>query len=212
MRAFRLVLLVPAIAAMLLASGCQIRGGSEKGPSAQELRAENGRLSAEVQSLTAENETLKRQRDEARELLSAAQNSGPKVGGLLDDGAIDGVEIIDGGVALDEDFLFAKGSSELGDAGKRTIQTLAERLNKGDFAGSKVVVEGHTDDTPVAKKSNVDRYGNNWGLSAMRSAMVITELQKAGVSADRLRGAFRGEYSPRGSDKARNRRVELFVR
>ncbi len=211
MRALRPVLLVPAIAAMLLASGCQIRGG-DKGPSAQELRAENGRLAAEVQNLTAENDLLKQQRDKLREELNLAQNQGPKVGGLLDDGAIDGATAIDGGVALDDDFLFAKGSSELGDAGKRTIQTLADRLNKGDFAGSKVVVEGHTDDTPVAKKANVDRFGNNWGLSAMRSATVITELQKAGVSSDRLRGAFRGEFAPRGSDKARNRRVELFVR
>ena len=122
------------------------------------------------------------------------------------------MEEIEGGVALGDDFLFAKGSADLGDEGRKTIQMLADRLNKGEFAGSRVVVEGHTDDTPVQKRSNVEKFVDNWGLSAARAATVVRELQKAGVTPERLRGAFRGEFAPRGADKTRNRRVELYVR
>ena len=57
-----------------------------------------------------------------------------------------------------------------------------------------------------------DKYGDNWGLSAARAATVVRALEKSGVTADRLHGAFRGEHAPRGSDKAANRRVERYVK
>jgi len=43
---------------------------------------------------------------------------------------------------------------------------------------------------------------------------VVRALEKAGISPDRLHGAFRGEHDPLSGakDKAANRRVELYVK
>ncbi len=141
---------------------------------------------------------------------------GPTLGGsLLGAADIPGLEpTASGGVALPEDFAFAKGSAELNPEGQKTIAKLAEKLDQGENAGRKVVVKGFTDSTPVSRSMTKEKYVDNWGLSAARAASVVRALAKAGVGAERLTGAFRGELDPRATgnsseDKARNRRVEI---
>jgi chemotaxis protein MotB len=114
-------------------------------------------------------------------------------------------------LALNEDFAFAKGSADLSPEGKKSIEKIAARLNQGEYSGSTVIVEGHTDDSPVARASTKEKYTDNWGLSGARAASVIRALEAAGVSAKRLKGQFRGEHQPRGADKAANRRVEIYL-
>ena len=72
--------------------------------------------------------------------------------------------------ALGEDFAFEKGSATLNKEGKKSIEKLALKLNDGDHANQMVVVEGHTDDAPVSRPQTVDKFTDNWGLSAARSA------------------------------------------
>ncbi len=195
-------------------TGCKPRG--QKSVSDEEGGRESGRSTAALQ---AENTALRGELAQAREELE--KNKGPTVGevagGSLGIEGIEGVTNIGGGrVALGEDFAFEKGSATLNKEGKKSIEKLALKLNDGDHANQMVVVEGHTDDAPVSRPQTVDKFTDNWGLSAARSASVVRALQAAGIPAARLRGAFRGQYAPavtggKKDDRGANRRVEIYL-
>jgi chemotaxis protein MotB len=182
---------------------------------ADELRTENQRLAGQVDSLSKKNSSLQAELQNAREELAKKKDNGTvgkQMQRILDGEGIEGTTKTDsGGLALSEDFAFAKGSAELSPEGKRSLDQIAARLNSGEYAGTKVGVEGHTDDTPVARASTKEKYVDNWGLSGARAAAVVRALQAAGVDAKRIHGKFRGEYQPRGGDKAANRRVEISI-
>lgn len=213
MSAARFALIIPLIAVLAL-SGCRTRGAGSV--ESDELHSENQRLAGEVNRLSKENGTLRAERDSAREELAKRKDSGATVGKqmqkILDGADIEGTTKTEtGGLALSEDFAFAKGSAELSPEGKRALDQIAARLNSSAYSGTKVGVEGHTDDTPVARASTKEKYVDNWGLSGARAAAVVRALQAAGVDAKRIHGHFRGEYQPRGGDKAANRRVEISI-
>jgi chemotaxis protein MotB len=207
----RLALLLPLVGVIAF-SGCRTRGDQQQSQVLQdEQRSEMGRLTAELERLSEENDALRRQRDDA---IADKSSVGQQLSGILQGGEIAGVYTTEtGSIALDEDFFFAKGSADLNDSAKSSISQIAERLGKGEYASSRIIVEGHTDDTPVSRASTKEKYTDNWGLSAARAATVVRVLQGAGVDAKRLHGAFRGEHAPRpgATDKAKNRRVELYV-
>lgn len=208
----RVALLVPLIA-MLALTGCRSRGATNAAVG-DELRAENQRLTGAVTQLQRENDSLMAQLQSARDALAKGKSptAGEQMRKILNPDGIEGVTATPtGGLALNEDFAFAKGSDELNPEGKNSINKLAAHLNTGDYAGSQVIVEGHTDDTPVARASTKEKFTDNWGLSGARAASVIRALQQAGVSSKRIQGQFRGEYAPRGGEKAANRRVEIYL-
>jgi len=192
-------------------SGCQTRTNYRQDQVIQdEQRSEMTRLTSELERMSAENDALRRQRDEA---VANSSSVGAQLSGILQGGAIQGVYETDtGSIALDEDFFFAKGSADLNESAKQSISQIAARLSGGDYANSRVIVEGHTDSTPVSRAATKEKYGDNWGLSAARAATVVRELQKSNISTTRLHGAFRGEYAPRGGDKAKDRRVEIYLK
>ncbi len=216
------LLLVPA--ALLAIAGCELRPPSDDGAAssagpeavviAEGQRNQAVENSARAQALEKENRALKAKISNQEAALQERQGS--SLGSTLSVGGLSGTGFettSDGAIALSDDFAFAKGKAELTSDGHKAIKTIAAKLNEGDLAGAKVIVEGHTDDTKVSRASTKERFGDNWGLSAARAAAVVTALEEAGVKADRLRGAFRGEHAPRvtGSDKAKNRRVEIRV-
>ena len=211
MSAARCALILPLIAVLAL-SGCRTRGAGSV--EADELRSENQRLAGEVNSLSKKNSSLQAELQNAREELAKKKDGGTvgkQMQRILDGDGIEGTTKTETGLALSEDFAFAKGSAELSPEGKRSLDQIAARLNSGEYAGTKVGVEGHTDDTPVARASTKEKYVDNWGLSGARAAAVVRALQAAGVDAKRIHGKFRGEYQPRGGDKASNRRVEISI-
>ncbi len=214
MNVVRCALLVPLLAVVAL-SGCRTRGDT-KSVEQDELNADNQRLTAQVGKLTEENRALEQRLKNAQDELEKARSAptiGQKFGKMLATGEdIEGtVKTEGGGLALNEDFAFAKGSADLSPEGKKSIEKIAARLNQGEYAGSMVIIEGHTDDSPVARASTKEKYTDNWGLSGARAASVIRALESAGVGAKRLKGQFRGDTQPRGADKAANRRVEIYL-
>ncbi|MCL1941128.1 MAG: flagellar motor protein MotB [Synergistaceae bacterium] len=76
-------------------------------------------------------------------------------------------------VSMSDQFMFDSGSAELKSAAKRTLTMIASMVR--DVAPA-VAVEGHTDNNPLAGGI----YRNNWGLSAARSASVVTWLEDDG--------------------------------
>lgn len=209
------LLLVPLIASVALA-GCQIRKGDSV---AVDEYSQNDRQQADqIAKLQRENSQLRDSLAKAQKEAEAAKASpslGKELGKQLGKGTeIEGTTVTEsGGLALSEDFAFAKGSADLSDEGKKTIEKIAARINEGENASSRVIVEGHTDDTPVARHATKEKYGDNWGLSAARAAAVLRALEAHKVDGKRLIGRFRGENAPRatGADKAKNRRVEIYL-
>ncbi len=211
----RTLLLIPLVAVIAFA-GCKPRGTV----SAQGSSAQAGTASGEIAVLQARNEELSRQLAQAREELEKSGTGGTVGGTATTLGASDLGPAFTannyGGVSLGEDFAFAKGSAELNEDGEKAIAKLAMRLNDGDMVGQLVIVEGHTDDKPVSRASSIEKFGDNWGLSAARAVAVARALHKAGVEPKRLRPVGRGQFAPSApgttdADRAKNRRVEIFL-
>ncbi|MDI1230826.1 MAG: OmpA family protein [Methylobacter sp.] len=75
--------------------------------------------------------------------------------------------------------------------------------------GSRVIIEGHTDNIPTGK-----RHLDNMGLSLQRARAIANVLVSHGVSSDRISVIGYGEAQPIGSNdteegRAKNRRVEV---
>jgi flagellar motor protein MotB len=221
MIARHLALLVPALAVLAL-TGCDTRTKKAQEPTAAPAPAASD---AQLRDLEAENAALQSQLDEARKRLEESKG-GDLAGDVkaISGGEIEGFERTStGGVALPDDFAFAKGSATLNEAGEKAVARLAARLNEGDNAGSAITVVGHTDSSPVSRPSTKEKFGDNWGLSAARAAAVVRALEKNNIDPRRMHGGFRGEHQPRiavaASDKgskheddhAANRRVEIYL-
>ena len=124
-------------------------------------------------------------------------------------------------IRLPGDVLFASGQDELRDAGKKVLDAVADVIrNDQQLAKRYFQVAGHTDNKPLKG----GRFGDNWGLSVMRSRQVLlyliapmgTKEGGGGLDANRLHAAGYGETDPvagNNDDNGRqqNRRVELVL-
>lgn len=115
-------------------------------------------------------------------------------------------------VSLAEQLLFGSGSIEVDQKGVTALQQLAKALK--DQKGINILVEGHTDNVPVSKKSAYMQ--DNWDLSVMRATSITKILTKAGVPAQQITASGRGEYVPLATNdspqnKQKNRRTEIII-
>ncbi|MEO0588717.1 MAG: OmpA family protein, partial [Planctomycetota bacterium] len=120
-----------------------------------------------------------------------------------------------GMIRLRSDLTFALGSTELSDSAQASLSQLAGVLQSSAASPYGVRIAGHTDNVPVRNAANVQRFGDNWGLSAFRAISVMKALHSAGISPQRTHIAGYGEFSPivaNGTQGAReNRRVDIFL-
>lgn len=111
---------------------------------------------------------------------------------------------------------FASGSADLSESGKPILRGVAEELKSGAYQGYQIVVEGHTDDTPIATA----QFSSNWELSTARAAAVVHFLLDQGLPARRLRAAGYADTKPKlpnrdamgaaiPENQAQNRRVVI---
>lgn len=114
------------------------------------------------------------------------------------------------------DLTFDLGSTEVRDAARQSLQTLAGILNNDSAAGLEAMVIGHTDNVPVSRPQTVQRHRNNITLSAHRAIAVRDVLAGEGVNGNRLMVAGWGAQRPvvpnRSGGTPENRRVEIFIR
>ncbi|MDR1921892.1 MAG: OmpA family protein [Candidatus Adiutrix sp.] len=109
---------------------------------------------------------------------------------------------------------FAVGSATLTADGTRVLETVAASLKGLD--DRKIMVVGHTDDQPIAKRYQ-RVFPSNWELSAARAGAVIRFFQeKGGLSPDSLEAVGRAFYDPVApndspENRQKNRRVEIVV-
>jgi len=115
-------------------------------------------------------------------------------------------------VSLAEQLLFKSGSVEVDSKGVTALQQLAKALK--DQRDIHIMVEGHTDNVPISKKSPYMQ--DNWDLSVMRATSITRILTKGGVSPNQITSSGKGEYSPlspntTAENKQKNRRTEIIV-
>jgi chemotaxis protein MotB len=124
-------------------------------------------------------------------------------------------------IRLPGDVLFASGDDKLRPAGKKVLDQVADVIrNDKQLAGRYFQIAGHTDNKPLKG----GRFGDNWGLSAMRAREVLVYLITpvdakeggGGLSADRLHAAGYGDTDPvvkndTDAERQQNRRVELVL-
>jgi len=115
-------------------------------------------------------------------------------------------------VSLAEQLLFGSGSIEVDAKGVTALQQLGKAIkDQGDI---QIMIEGHTDNVPISKKSQYMQ--DNWDLSVMRATSITKILTKVGVSASQVTAAGKGEFSPlaandNAQNKQKNRRTEIII-
>jgi chemotaxis protein MotB len=115
-------------------------------------------------------------------------------------------------VSLAEQLLFGSGSIEVDAKGVTALQQLAKAIK--DQKDIQIMVEGHTDNVPIGKKSQYMQ--DNWDLSVMRATSITKILTKAGVAAGQITASGKGEFSPLAANstdinKQKNRRTEIII-
>ncbi len=181
-----------------------------------EYEAENRRLMNELKLTVEEVRILEQQRDDAR---MRAQRLEEQMKGMEVQltGISTGRHISVAGDHISVDGLaFQSGSARLNEQAKVSLHNLAQQLNSGAYADKRLVVVGHTDSTPMNRAISVKTFGDNWGLSALRSTAVIRELIKSGITPKRISGGFKSQYAPVASNgsvegRRQNRRVEIYL-
>lgn len=116
-------------------------------------------------------------------------------------------------VSLDESLLFASGKTAVEPKGIEALKNVATVLEQN--ADINIVVEGHTDDVPMAGKGDIK---DNWDLSVMRATSVTKILLQSAKTLDpkRITSAGRGEFFPIDPAKTsearkKNRRTEIIL-
>lgn len=115
-------------------------------------------------------------------------------------------------VSLAEQLLFGSGSIEVDAKGVSALQQLAKAIK--DQKDIQIMVEGHTDNVPISKKSQYMQ--DNWDLSVMRATAITKILTGAGVSPKQITASGKGEYLPLAANdniqnKQKNRRTEIIM-
>ena len=124
---------------------------------------------------------------------------------------------IKGIVKFKSDVTFAPGSAEVTANAKQAVGRFAQILNSPDARGYELMVVGHTDNTRVSNPATVKAgHLDNWYLSAHRAIAVGTEMQRDGISAERMQVAGCADQRPVASNatsqgKQQNRRVEVLI-
>ena len=115
-------------------------------------------------------------------------------------------------VSLAEQLLFKSGSTEVDPAGAEALKKLAAVLKEQKDVS--VMVEGHTDDVPVAKGTAGMK--DNWDLSVLRATSIVRILLDGGVQPFKLTPSGKGEFSPIVEGKTpearqKNRQTEIIL-
>lgn len=113
-------------------------------------------------------------------------------------------------ISLSSALLYPSGSTELGEKGRETLQTIANLLNE---IPNSIRVEAHTDDTATGSPI----YMTNWDLSAARAVTVVRFLSEIGqVDPQRMSAVGLAEHHPlypndTPEHRRLNRRADILI-
>ena len=165
----------------------------------KKLEAENARLKSSVDASFE----YQKKKAELEKLLAAMRTKVSSSAGGKD---VEVFQDIRGntGLRIQGDLLFASGDDKVTAAGKKTLAGLVSIINEGKG----IRIAGHSDSDPIRNSP----WKSNLHLSAARALSVAIYLQKMGVPLNVMSVEGFGPSQPlAGADKARNRRVEIFL-
>jgi chemotaxis protein MotB len=115
-------------------------------------------------------------------------------------------------VSLSEQLLFKSGSTKVDPKGQEALKKLATALKGNQDVN--VLVEGHTDNVPIAKGTAGMR--DNWDLSVLRATEITRLLTENGLPTSQVTPSGRAQYVPVAqndtpANKALNRRTEIIL-
>ena len=117
-------------------------------------------------------------------------------------------------VSMEEQLLFASGSTVVDKRGEEALKKLASVLeNQKDI---NVMVEGHTDNVPIQGTLSSGAK-DNWELSVLRATSVVKIItQNKGIDPSRITASGRGPFFPLDPSssteaKKKNRRTEVIL-
>lgn len=163
---------------------------------------------AQMAPATPEQET--RRRETAQRMRSMAEEIRRVLSPLTRDGQVNVSEGAFGiSVEINASLLFAPAEAVLGAEAVTALRSVGEVLAQASFP---IMVEGHTDNRPIANS----RFPSNWELSAVRAASVVRLFIETGVAPDRLTAAGYADQRPVALNsteegRARNRRVTILI-
>ncbi|KAA5539234.1 OmpA family protein [Adhaeribacter rhizoryzae] len=115
-------------------------------------------------------------------------------------------------VSLSEQLLFKSGSTKVDPKGQDALQKLAFALK--DQPDVNVLIEGHTDDVPIAKGTVGMK--DNWDLSVLRATEIARIVTNAGLAPERVTPSGHSKYVPvvantNPESRQLNRRTEIIL-
>jgi chemotaxis protein MotB len=117
-------------------------------------------------------------------------------------------------VSMEEQLLFASGSTVVDKRGEEALKKLAAVL--AEQKDINVVVEGHTDNVPI-QGTLASGAKDNWELSVLRATSVVKIITKnSGIEPSRISAAGRGPFFPldpanTAEARKKNRRTEIIL-
>ena len=117
-------------------------------------------------------------------------------------------------VVFIDKILFDSGSVEINQKGQKILLVVADSIRA--HKNQNLLVEGHTDNTPLSPALK-ERFPSNWELSTARAAAVVRFLQKEGqLQPERLSARGYSYYRPVAANQTKegrhqNRRIEIIL-
>jgi chemotaxis protein MotB len=150
------------------------------------------------------------QRAKKEKLRNMAKDISSALAPLVKEGK---VRITEGALGITVDInasvLFAPGDARLDTGAMQALAAVAQVLVPTDFP---VIVEGHTDNTPI----NTAQFPSNWELSGMRASSVVRLFIESGVDPRRMTATGYADQRPVDDNatvegRSRNRRVAITI-
>lgn len=113
-----------------------------------------------------------------------------------------------------DNVFFDSGSADIKPESFDILKSVAELLNREEFAQRKIKVEGHTDSDPILRSA---KFPTNWELSSARATNVLryfVEIEAMDGSRVSSSGySYHREIVPNDTieNKAKNRRVDIVI-
>lgn len=113
-----------------------------------------------------------------------------------------------------DNVFFDSGSAEVKPESFNILKTVAELLNREEFAKRQIKVEGHTDSDPILRSA---KFPSNWELSSARATNVLRYLvETEKMDGGRISASAYSYYRPivpndTAENKSKNRRVDVII-
>ncbi|MCR9247565.1 MAG: OmpA family protein [bacterium] len=206
------ILILSALTLALLSTSCTTRYQDMLRERDARIRELNG----QVAQLRGENDELMRREQAAQAALADASTRRPEPASneLSDTQRAVGNDAVVSyrrgrlSIGVNNSVTFSSGSTALKKSAHQVLRNVA-RVLRGQHAGKRFYIEGHTDTDPIRKTKN--KYRSNRHLSAERADAVAAYLVSQGVPESAIAVVGYGPFDPLGASKAGNRRVEIVI-